>query len=151
MFSSLDLACMRRVSLQVRDSLEKVRERMYGQFGGMQQSMQKLSQEIRVKDAAAPCDCLRKCVKLGINVKMHAPVWLSQEANTHRRSLESEVKTRTSAMDTYDQMNSSLISANISLQVTHVTQSSVLYWPLLVLHKHTRETRFLFQRANVSA
>ncbi|KAG8001531.1 Myocardial zonula adherens protein, partial [Nibea albiflora] len=33
---------------EVRDSLEKVRERMYGQFGGMQQSMQKLSQEIRV-------------------------------------------------------------------------------------------------------
>lgn len=46
----------------MRDSLEKVRERMYGQFGGMQQSMQKLSQEIRVKKAAAPCDCLRKCI-----------------------------------------------------------------------------------------
>uniref|UniRef100_H3CVB2 Myocardial zonula adherens protein n=1 Tax=Tetraodon nigroviridis TaxID=99883 RepID=H3CVB2_TETNG len=70
---------------EVRDSLEKVRERMYGQFGGMQQSMQKLSQEIR-------------------------------EANAHRRSLESEVKTRTSAMDAYDQMNNSLITANISLQ-----------------------------------
>lgn len=54
MFSSLELACMRRVSLQVRDSLEKVRERMYGQFGGMQQSMQKLSQDIRVKTSAAP-------------------------------------------------------------------------------------------------
>lgn len=66
MFSSLDLVCMRRASLQVRDSLEKVRERMYGQFGGMQQSMQKLSQEIRVKNSAAPCDCLRKCVKLEI-------------------------------------------------------------------------------------
>ncbi|XP_056881115.1 myocardial zonula adherens protein isoform X3 [Takifugu flavidus] len=70
---------------EVRDSLEKVRERMYGQFGGMQQSMQKLSREIR-------------------------------EANTHRRSLESEVKTRTSAMDAYDQMNGSLIADNISLQ-----------------------------------
>lgn len=33
---------------QVRDSLEKVRERMYGQFGGMQQSMQKLTQDIKV-------------------------------------------------------------------------------------------------------
>lgn len=63
MFSSLELVWMRRVSLQVRDSLEKVRERMYGQFGGMQQSMQKLSQEIRVKNSAAPCDCLRKRLK----------------------------------------------------------------------------------------
>ncbi|XP_078105248.1 myocardial zonula adherens protein isoform X2 [Sander vitreus] len=70
---------------EVRDSLEKVRERMYGQFGGMQQSMDKLSQEIRA-------------------------------ANSHRRSLESEVKTRTTAMESFDQMNSSLISANISLQ-----------------------------------
>eukprot|EP00064_Thunnus_orientalis_P000680 superscaffoldBa00000038_g681 len=70
---------------EVRDSLEKVRERMYGQFGGMQQSMQKLSQEIRA-------------------------------ANSHRRSLESEVKIRTSAMESFDQMNSSLISANIGLQ-----------------------------------
>ncbi|KAM7424103.1 hypothetical protein PAMA_000447 [Pampus argenteus] len=70
---------------EVRDTLEKVRERMYGQFGGMQQSMQNLSQEIRV-------------------------------ANSHRRSLESEVKIRTAAMESYDQMNSSLISSNIGLQ-----------------------------------
>uniref|UniRef100_A0A8P4GQ39 Myocardial zonula adherens protein n=1 Tax=Dicentrarchus labrax TaxID=13489 RepID=A0A8P4GQ39_DICLA len=70
---------------EVRDSLEKVRERMYGQFGGMQQSMQKLSQEIRA-------------------------------ANSQRRSLESEVKIRTTAMENFDQMNSSLISANIGLQ-----------------------------------
>ncbi|XP_034435826.1 myocardial zonula adherens protein isoform X4 [Hippoglossus hippoglossus] len=70
---------------EVRDSLEKVRERMYGQFGGMQQSMQKLSQEIR-------------------------------SANSHRRSLESEVRVRTAAMDSFDQMNSSLISDNITLQ-----------------------------------
>ncbi|XP_039983087.1 protein GRINL1A [Xiphias gladius] len=70
---------------EVRDSLEKVRERMYGQFGGMQQSMQKLSQEIRA-------------------------------ANSHRRSLESEVRIRTEAMESFDQMNSSLISANIGLQ-----------------------------------
>ncbi|CAL8351834.1 unnamed protein product [Merluccius merluccius] len=70
---------------EVRDSLEKVRERMYGQFGGMQQSMQKLSQEIRT-------------------------------SNSQRRSLESEVRVRTAAMDSFDQMNSSLISANIDLQ-----------------------------------
>ncbi|XP_013125179.1 myocardial zonula adherens protein isoform X2 [Oreochromis niloticus] len=70
---------------EVRDSLEKVRERMYGQFGGMQQSMQKLSQELRA-------------------------------ANAHKRSLESEVKIRTAAMDSFDQMNSSLISANLTLQ-----------------------------------
>ncbi|XP_070826304.1 myocardial zonula adherens protein isoform X2 [Chaetodon trifascialis] len=70
---------------EVRDSLEKVRERMYGQFGGMQQSIQKLSQEIRT-------------------------------ANSHRRSLESEVRVRTAAMESFDQMNSSLISANIDLQ-----------------------------------
>lgn len=36
------------LSSKVRDSLEKVRERMYGQFGGMQQSVQKLSQELKV-------------------------------------------------------------------------------------------------------
>lgn len=124
---------------------------MYGQFGGMQQSMQKLSQEIRVKNSAAPCDCLRKCVKLEINLEMHATVWVSQEANTHRRSLESEVKTRTSAMDSYDQMNSSLIAANITLQVKHVTQSSALYWPLRVLHKYNREAKFPLQQANVVA
>uniref|UniRef100_A0A1A7XLL3 Polymerase (RNA) II (DNA directed) polypeptide M n=2 Tax=Iconisemion striatum TaxID=60296 RepID=A0A1A7XLL3_9TELE len=70
---------------EVRDSLEKVRERMYGQFGGMQQSVERLSQEIR-------------------------------EANSHRRSLESEVKVRTEAMESFDQKNNSLISANLSLQ-----------------------------------
>ncbi|KAG7230485.1 hypothetical protein INR49_024594 [Caranx melampygus] len=70
---------------EVRDSLEKVRERMYGQFGGMQQSMQKLSQELRA-------------------------------VSSHRRSLESEVRIRTAAMDRFDQMNSSLITANIGLQ-----------------------------------
>lgn len=71
----------------VRDSLEKVRERMYGQFGGMQQSMQNLSQEIRT-------------------------------TNSQRRSLESEVRVRTAAMDSFDQMNNSLISANLDLQKT---------------------------------
>ncbi|KAK5935260.1 hypothetical protein CgunFtcFv8_020636 [Champsocephalus gunnari] len=70
---------------EVRDSLEKVREKMYGQFGGMQQSMQSLTQEIRI-------------------------------ANSHRRSLESEVRVRTEAMDSFDEMNSSLITANIGLQ-----------------------------------
>ncbi|XP_022526204.2 myocardial zonula adherens protein isoform X1 [Astyanax mexicanus] len=70
---------------EVRDSLEKVRERMYGQFGGMQQSMQKLSQELRM-------------------------------ANSQKRYLEAEVKTGRAAMDSFDQMNSSLISANIDLQ-----------------------------------
>ncbi|KAM8877291.1 myocardial zonula adherens protein isoform 3-T3 [Synchiropus picturatus] len=77
---------------EVRDSLEKVRERMYGQFGGMQQSMQKLSQEIRA-------------------------------ANSHRRSLESEVKVRTAAMESFDQMNNSLISANIGLQKSTLQKS----------------------------
>ncbi|XP_061670074.1 myocardial zonula adherens protein isoform X2 [Syngnathoides biaculeatus] len=70
---------------EVRDSLEKVRERMYGQFGGMQQSVQKLSQEIKT-------------------------------ANSHRRTLESEVRVRTAAMERFDQMNNSLISSNINLQ-----------------------------------
>nr|XP_046201913.1 myocardial zonula adherens protein isoform X2 [Oncorhynchus gorbuscha] len=70
---------------EVRDSLEKVRERMYGQFGGMQHSMQKLSQDIRT-------------------------------ANSQRKTLEKEVRVRTAAMDSFDQMNSSLISANIDLQ-----------------------------------
>ncbi|KAK6294536.1 hypothetical protein J4Q44_G00353660 [Coregonus suidteri] len=70
---------------EVRDSLENVRERMYGQFGGMQQSMQKLSQDIRI-------------------------------ANSQRKTLEKEVRVRTAAMDSFDQMNSSLISTNIDLQ-----------------------------------
>ncbi|KAK7170089.1 hypothetical protein R3I94_000357 [Phoxinus phoxinus] len=70
---------------EVRDSLEKVRERMYGQFGGMQQSVQKLSQELKA-------------------------------ANSHKRFLESEVRTRSAAMDSFDQMNSSLLTANIDLQ-----------------------------------
>ncbi|TRY97197.1 hypothetical protein DNTS_000485 [Danionella cerebrum] len=70
---------------EVRDSLEKVRERMYGQFGGMQQSMQQLTQDLKA-------------------------------ANSHKRYLESEVKTRRAAMESFDQMNSSLISANLDLQ-----------------------------------
>lgn len=70
---------------EVRDSLEKVRERMYGQFGGMQQSMQKLTQELKA-------------------------------ANSHKHYLESEVKTRRAAMESFDQMNNSLISSNIDLQ-----------------------------------
>ncbi|KAI5626316.1 myocardial zonula adherens protein isoform X1, partial [Silurus asotus] len=71
--------------LQVRDSLEKVRERMYGQFGGMQQSMQKLSQDLKM-------------------------------ASSHNSYLEAEVRTKKAALDSFDQMNSSLISANIDLQ-----------------------------------
>ncbi|MCI4393163.1 hypothetical protein PGIGA_G00154310 [Pangasianodon gigas] len=70
---------------EVRDSLEKVRERMYGQFGGMQQSIQKLSQDLKM-------------------------------ANSHKRYLEAEVRTGRAALDSFDQMNSSLISANIDLQ-----------------------------------
>lgn len=70
---------------EVRDSLEKVRERMYSQFGGMQQSVQKLTQEMKA-------------------------------ANSRSRSLEAEVRVRTAAMESFDQMNSSLISANLSLQ-----------------------------------
>lgn len=49
-----------------------------------------------------------------------------QAANAQRRSLESEVKVRTSAMESFDQMNSSLITANLSLQVTNSTH---LAWP----------------------
>ncbi|XP_042616674.1 myocardial zonula adherens protein-like isoform X1 [Cyprinus carpio] len=70
---------------EVRDSLEKVRERMYGQFGGMQQSVQTLTQELKA-------------------------------ANSHKRYLESEVRTRRVAMESFDHMNSSLLSANIDLQ-----------------------------------
>lgn len=46
-----------------------------------------------------------------------------QAANAQRRTLESEVKIRTSAMESFDQMNSSLISANLGLQVAHLTQA----------------------------
>ncbi|KAL2077025.1 hypothetical protein ACEWY4_026529 [Coilia grayii] len=70
---------------EVRDSLEKVREKMYGQFGGMQQSVERLSREIKA-------------------------------ANSHRRTLEREVQVRTVAMESFDQMNSNLISANLNLQ-----------------------------------
>ncbi|XP_036391787.1 myocardial zonula adherens protein-like [Megalops cyprinoides] len=70
---------------EVRESLEKVRERMYGQFGSMQQSVQRLSRDI-------------------------------MSAQAQRRSLEAEVRSRTTGMESFDQMNSSLISANIDLQ-----------------------------------
>lgn len=108
----------------MRDSLEKVRERMYGQFGGMQQSMQKLSQEIRVMNYVTPCDCTELPHQTPIceaaNKSENAVYLLFlQAANSHRRSLESEVRIRTEAMESFDQMNSSLISANIGLQVTN--------------------------------
>ena len=105
------------ICMKVRDSLEKVRERMYGQFGGMQQSMQKLSQEIKVMNYVAPSDS-ELPHQTPVCEGMNKSVCL-QSANSHRRSLESEVRIRTSAMESFDQMNSSLISANIGLQVTH--------------------------------
>ncbi|XP_053472956.1 myocardial zonula adherens protein isoform X1 [Ictalurus furcatus] len=80
-----DLRDEMRYIREVRDSLEKVRERMYGQFGGMQQSIQQLSKELRM-------------------------------TNSHKHYLEAEVKTGRAALDSFDQMNSSLISANIDLQ-----------------------------------
>ncbi|XP_041082416.1 myocardial zonula adherens protein-like [Polyodon spathula] len=70
---------------EVRVSLEKVRERMYGEFGGIQQKMQQLSQDIRV-------------------------------ANSQRQSLQSELKVKTAALESYDQMSSSLTSVTIDLQ-----------------------------------
>ncbi|KAK1160729.1 myocardial zonula adherens protein-like isoform X1 [Acipenser oxyrinchus oxyrinchus] len=77
---------------EVRVSLEKVRERMYGEFGGIQQKMQQLSQDIRV-------------------------------ANSQRQSLQSEVKVKTSALESYDQMSSSLTSVTIDLQKSLVDSS----------------------------
>ncbi|XP_061078269.1 myocardial zonula adherens protein-like isoform X1 [Conger conger] len=70
---------------EVRESLEKVQEKMSSQLDGMQQSAQRLSQDMKV-------------------------------AYDQRQSLESEVRVRTTAMDSYDQMNSSLITSNIELQ-----------------------------------
>ncbi|TSK20039.1 Myocardial zonula adherens protein [Bagarius yarrelli] len=78
---------------EVRESLEKVRERLYGQFGGMQQSIQKLSQELRT-------------------------------ATSHKSYLEAEVRSGKAAIDSFDQMNSSLISANIDLQVESSQEAS---------------------------
>ncbi|MGH0135464.1 UNVERIFIED_CONTAM: hypothetical protein FKN15_006436 [Acipenser sinensis] len=77
---------------EVRVSLEKVRERMYGEFGGIQQKMQQLSQDIRV-------------------------------ANSQRQSLQSEVKVKTAALESYDQMSSSLTSVTIDLQKSLVDSS----------------------------
>ncbi|RXN20849.1 myocardial zonula adherens -like isoform X1 [Labeo rohita] len=42
--------------------------------------------------------------------------YIREAANSHKRYLESEVRTRRAAMDSFDQMNNSLISANIDLQ-----------------------------------
>lgn len=104
---------------QVRDSLEKVRERMYGQFGGMQQSVNKLTQEIKVMSDATPPSFASALACEAVNKSENVVRYVClQESNSHRRTLESEVKTRTTAMDTFDQMNSSLIVANLSLQVT---------------------------------
>lgn len=120
------LKCLYELSvcIQVRDSLEKVRERMYGQFGGMQQSMRKLSEEMRVINYVISCEPVElphqtpicEAVNKSENAAHHL---FMQAANAHRRSLESEVRIRTVAMESFDQMNSSLISANISLQVTN--------------------------------
>lgn len=95
---------------------------MYGQFGGMQQSMQKLSQEIRVMNYIMSCDGQELPHQTpfceAVNKSEHAvyhPCF--QAANSHQRSLESEVRVRTAAMESFDEMNSSLISANIGLQV----------------------------------
>lgn len=62
-----------------------------------------------------------------------------QAANSHKRFLESEVRTRRAAMDSFDQMNSSLISANIDLQVhdqcghCHLTKACSVQRKLLTL------------------
>ncbi|KAK6476799.1 myocardial zonula adherens protein-like [Huso huso] len=77
---------------EVRVSLEKVRERMYREFGGIQQKMQQLSQDIRV-------------------------------ANSQRQSLQSEVKVKTAALESYEQMSSSLTSVTIDLQKSLVDSS----------------------------
>lgn len=57
-------------------------------------------------------------VKLWIKSNNSAYHLRLQTANSQRRSLESEVRVRTEAMESFDQMNSSLISANLGLQVT---------------------------------
>ncbi|MBN3296299.1 MYZAP protein, partial [Amia calva] len=72
---------------EVRDSLEKVRERMYGEFGGMKRSIQKLSREMHV-------------------------------ANSQQQTIQAELKVKTEALESFDQMNSSLMSATIDLQKT---------------------------------
>lgn len=103
---------------------------MYGQFGGMQQSMQKLSEEIRVIKYVTSCEPselphqtpLCETVNKFENARYHL---FLQAANAHQRTLESEVRIRTAAMDSFDQMNSSLISANISLQVTNQSTEHV--------------------------
>lgn len=103
---------------------------MYGQFGGMQQSMRKLSEEIRVINYVASCEPSELphqtpiCKSMNTCEDTEYHVFL-QAANTHQRSLESEVRVRTAAMESFDQMNSSLISANISLQVTNQSTESV--------------------------
>ncbi|KAJ8396639.1 hypothetical protein AAFF_G00014770 [Aldrovandia affinis] len=97
---------------EVRDSLEKVRERMYGQFGSMQQSVHKLSHEIR-------------------------------SASAQRRTLESEVRVRTMAMDSFDEMNSSLISANIDLQKSLLENCS----SRVQSHEEMKSLRSSFQKA----
>uniref|UniRef100_A0A3P9QJJ8 Myocardial zonula adherens protein n=1 Tax=Poecilia reticulata TaxID=8081 RepID=A0A3P9QJJ8_POERE len=85
---------------EVRDSLEKVRERMYGQFGGMQQSMEKLSREIRAANAH------RKTLESEVKVRTSAMENFDQMntslisanislqvANHNRVDMKDEVKT----------------------------------------------------------
>lgn len=92
-----------------------------------------------------------KCqhVKLWISLSTHL---FLQVANAHRRSLESEVRIRTSAMESFDQMNSSLISANISLQVTNQSNQSVYVFYMTAEHQPRKDwfdkwTKFPFQKS----
>lgn len=64
-------------------------------------------------------------VKLCVNLKKAVCHVFLQAANAHKRSLESEVKIRTAAMENFDQMNSSLISANLTLQVTNQSHQTL--------------------------
>ncbi|XP_063046049.1 coiled-coil domain-containing protein 6-like [Engraulis encrasicolus] len=71
---------------EVRDSLEKVRERMYGQFGGMQQSVEKLSREIKVEvSQEASAQALRD---LNTKLQQQYDQRLQQEQRRHREEIE---------------------------------------------------------------
>ncbi|XP_067827239.1 myosin heavy chain, striated muscle-like [Heptranchias perlo] len=70
---------------EMRHSLEKVRQQMFGEFSGMKERMKQLTNEMRVSEA-------------------------------RQESLQREVKSNSSTLEQYSQMNSSLTTLTIDLQ-----------------------------------
>nr|XP_025045840.1 myocardial zonula adherens protein-like [Pelodiscus sinensis] len=77
---------------EVRATLEKVREKMYGEYGEMKRKIQQLTSELTI-------------------------------ANAEKDSLESHMEVQAAALNSFNEMNTSLTTASIELQKTLVDVS----------------------------